>query len=335
MTTNAGPGIDGASPFAAILGQEPAVQTLVRAVRTGRVPHAYRFEGPDGVGKELAAFALAQALLCTARPLGCGECSACRRVATLAEGEPQVPQHPDVVLVQRGLYPKELLGGTSQEAMTISVHQIRRVVLGRAGFGPHEGRALVFIVRDADELGVQAANALLKTLEEPPARTHFILLTSRPTKLLDTIRSRTLAVRFGPLPESVIAGILQTEGHSPAAARLGDGSAARALALSVPEVLEAREEFSRGILQATASPTLVLAMELAAGNRDRRDLLADLHHLAHRLADRARALAPEAPAEAELHARRYAVVMETIADVGANAHPTLAVEALVLRLRAA
>ena len=188
------------SVFDRIRGQEPAVETLVRALRAGRVHHAYRFEGPPGVGKELAAFALAQSLVCErGGPVGCGACSACQRAVRIAEEDPHVPQHPDVVLLGRGLYPPAALGTATRETTGIGVEQVRRLVLSRVGFSPHEGRALVFIVRDADDFTAQAGNALLKTLEEPSARTHFVLLTSRANRLLDTIRSRTLPVRFARL----------------------------------------------------------------------------------------------------------------------------------------
>jgi len=90
-------------PFSEILGQSTAIDTLKRALQLGKVHHAYRFEGPDGVGKEKAAFALAQCLVCTEprEKLACGNCSACRRVVTLSEQPPQVPKHPDVVLLER------------------------------------------------------------------------------------------------------------------------------------------------------------------------------------------------------------------------------------------
>src|SRR5690606_12950346 len=117
--------------FEDVWGQAPAVQTIERALAGGRVHHAYRFEGPPGVGKELTAFALAQSLVCTAgADVGCGHCSACQRAVHLAEEEPRVPLHPDVVLVGRALYPKSLIG--SKELSGISVEQVRRVVLTRA-----------------------------------------------------------------------------------------------------------------------------------------------------------------------------------------------------------
>src|SRR4051795_6939 len=92
-----------AMSFDAVLGQEPAVQTLEQALRAGKVHHAYRFEGPPGVGKGLAALALARALLCARpTPLACEECSACKRAATFSEEEPCLPAHPDLLIVERG-----------------------------------------------------------------------------------------------------------------------------------------------------------------------------------------------------------------------------------------
>ena len=145
---------------------------------------------------------------------------------------PRVPKHPDVVLLERGLYPAASLGSDTAESSTINLPQIRRLVQSRVGFPPHEGQALVFIIRRADELNANAANALLKTLEEPPARTHFILLTSRPHRLLDTIRSRTLAVRFAPLPDDVLGTILDKHGVNRAVIPVSGGSASLALALA-------------------------------------------------------------------------------------------------------
>jgi DNA polymerase-3 subunit delta' len=321
--------------FDRVLGQAPAVETLTRALERGRVHHAYRFEGPDGVGKEAAAFALAQALVCE-RGNGCGECSACRRAVRFPEDEPRVPQHPDVVLLQRGLYPPSALGTSSRESIAIGVEQIRRLVIARVGFSPHEGRAMVFIVRDAHELSVPAANALLKVLEEPPSRVHFVLLTSQPKRLLDTIRSRTLAVRFGPLPESVVRSILEASGKSPDFARAAQGSASAALALASDDDQRERTEFVDNALSATAAPELDAAIAFAATRPEDRDtLLGHLTELAQRFAVIARERVPTDPAAAEVAARRYAVVEEAKAAIERNAQPALSLEAMVSRLRAA
>ncbi len=321
--------------FADVLGQEPAVATLRRALESGRVHHAYRFEGPDGVGKELCARALAQSLVCERGPLACGECSACRRAVTFSDDEPRVPLHPDVVLVQRGLY-RGLLGGSSSEATGISIEQIRRIVLSRVGFTPHEGRALVFIVRAADELTAQAANALLKTLEEPSQRTHFVLLTSRPSRLLDTIRSRTLPVRFGPLSEAHVAEILRARKLDPAAARLAQGSASLALLLADPERQGEREAFISAAFEALAAPDLVPALKLAEARRGERQELGELlGHFAQELAGRARVLVSSDSRAALDLAHKHERVVHALSELEKNVQPALALEALLIELRRA
>lgn len=322
--------------FGAILGQGPAVETLGAALGSGRVHHAYRFEGPPGVGKELAAFALAQALVCEApTPFACEKCSACHRAVILAEEDPKVPLHPDVVLVGRGLY-GSLLGSGVSEATGISVEQIRKVVLARSGYRPHEGRALVFLVRDAEELTLQAANTLLKTLEEPSDRTHFVLLTSRPRRLLDTVRSRTLAVRFAPLSEEVLVELLQARGLSPSVAALAQGSAELAFQLADPEAMTEREAFLTAAQKAMDAPDLAEAIALGQSRGDGRDALREqLGYFAQALADECRQNLARDPAMAERAARRHAVVLSTLAEIDRNVQPTLALEAMAARLRRA
>ncbi|MBX3127532.1 MAG: DNA polymerase III subunit [Polyangiaceae bacterium] len=321
--------------FAHVLGQAPALQTLERALTGGRVHHAYRFTGPDGVGKELAALALARALVCEAEdPLGCERCSACQRALTFASEPPQVPLHPDVVLVERGLYPANLLGISGTEATGISVEQIRRVVLTRVGYRPHEGRALVFIVRDADLLTTSAANSLLKTLEEPPPRTHFVLLTSRENRLLDTIRSRTLPVRFGPLPDDVIATLLRARGLDPEAARLAQGSARRALELADPERVEARAAMLAAVQAALDAPDITAALDFAQKRpEDRHALSAQLGELALHLAERARQSIARDPDAAERIARQHELVLSAMSRVERNVQAALVLESMLLEMR--
>jgi DNA polymerase-3 subunit delta' len=212
------------------------------------------------------------------------------------------------------------------------VEQVRRLVLGRAGFPPHEGRALVFIVRDADELTQQAANALLKTLEEPQKNTHFVLLTSRPSRLLDTIRSRTLPVRFAPLPDRVIASILERRGLDPSVAPLAQGSASLAVELADPEAKGARDAFVAAALSALDATELTAALKLAEGKKDRDELRADLAFLAQALASDARSLVVADPHRAERRATEHAEVLAAIRDLERNVQPALAVESMVVRL---
>ncbi len=322
-------------PLSDIKGQVPAVETLTRALAAGKVHHAYRFEGPRGVGKELAAVALAQALVCeTDSAEACTTCSACKRAVTFSNEEPLVPLHPDVVLVGRGVYPSSILGSGVSEATGISVEQIRRLVLARVGYPPHEGRALVFIVRDADELTPQAANGLLKTLEEPGDRTHFVLLTSRPNRLLDTVRSRTLPVRFGPLPDGVISDILAARGLPIEVAAVAQGSAALAIELADPDQLAERQEFLDGARAAIAAPDLAQAIAFAQNRPDKRDAIrTELAFFAQSLAMEARDLVQTDLVAAERAAKRYSAVLMTLDEVERNVAPGLGLETMVARLR--
>ena len=328
-------------PFTHILGQDTAVSTITRALRSGRVHHAYRFEGPDGVGKEMTAAALAQALVCTGGdPLGCGECSACKRAIARSPGKPASPLHPDVAIVARNFYPAATIGRKNDEVTEISVDQVRTIVLQHASYPPHEGRARVFLVRGADELNTAAANALLKTLEEPRTGTHFVLTTSRPDSLLNTIRSRTMPVRFAPLPEEVIRGVLLARGIPEArhelALELCGGSASAALELCDEEATAAREAFVTRVFEAVDAKDLGAAVALAESlEKDKELLKNELRAFGATLARRARGDVEAAPAAAELLARRYAAVTRAVVRLERNASPQLAMVSLVADLREA
>lgn len=321
-------------PFDSIRGQKTAIDTLKRALGSGLVHHAYRFQGPAGVGKELTAVALAQALLCESDPLGCGVCRACRRAAQRGDTEPIVPLHPDVVLIGRGIYPPDTIGG-KKEAKEISVEQVRRVILSRAHYAPHEGKAQLFIIRDAEQLSISAANALLKTLEEPRPHTHFVLLTSSPERLLDTIRSRSLPVRFGPLSATDVAAILRDNGvdgeRIEDAVELSGGSAE--VALAAAEEGSERAHFVRDVLRAVASPHLSEAVHFAESlNRKRPQLIDDLRALAGAYARRVRQIVGTDVDAAELDARRHELVLDAIDSVERNGAPSLAITSLVASL---
>jgi len=327
-------------PFERVLGQPAAVATLTRALLRGKVHHAYRFEGPDGVGKELAAVAFAQALVCVGGvPLGCGACDACRRAETRSERAPVVPLHPDVIMVGRAVYPPELIGG-KKESSEISVEQVRRVVLTRVAYPPHEARNQVIIVRGAEELSVSAANALLKTLEEPKSGTYFVLLTSQPEVLMDTIKSRTLPVRFGPLPDDVLRTVLRGRGIAEeridSLAALAGGSASAALEFADPERSLVREEFVRGLLEAVRSPGLGPAIAFAeGGERERGWVVESLGALATTFVDQAREHAASGSPRARVAAERYALVVDAIDAIERNGQAALVISGLVASLKAA
>jgi len=201
--------------FASIRGHAPVVERLERAITAGRVHHAYYFTGPDGVGKACAAVALAQAMSCDVDPgRGCGKCPTCSRLGRNI--------HPDLVWVEA-------------EGKQIKILQIRQLE-ERLAQGAHEARCLMILVDEVERLNVHAANALLKNLEEPRAGVHFVLVSAASHRVPITVRSRCQQVRFGPLPEAVVAELVAERmslgiTEATEAARLADGSLSRALML--------------------------------------------------------------------------------------------------------
>jgi DNA polymerase III subunit delta' len=318
--------------FDTLRGQDVAVQTLRRAVASGRVHHAYVFEGPGGVGKKLAAFGLAQALVCEARAegaLACGACSACIRAVPVARASGLArPTHPDITLLGLGFYDPQLIGRKTAETSEISVDQIRTLVLARGAFGPHEGRAKVFIVDDAEGLSVAASNALLKTLEEPPQRTHFVLVSSRPKAMLSTIRSRTLAVRFRPLSEAVMEQCLAPEHPARSFLHACGGSMDNANALVQANGMALLDPLD----EALTSESLEAGLKAAAAAKGKReDVETALMLLGAREALRAQTAST--PTAALKHAQRHLLISQATQSLYRNMSPQLCLESLMIAAR--
>lgn len=187
--------------LSAIQGQERAFALLRRYLQTGRVPPGLLFFGEEGIGKETAARAFTAALMCRS-PSGwdaCGHCPDCRLV--------QADSHPNVLLVV-------------PETLSISIDGIRRLQ-EELSLKSFSDRPRVALILPADRMTVQAANALLKTLEEPPPATHLLLVAHRISRLPVTIVSRCQKVPFIPLPVDRVERILSS-GSGPAARRPGE-----------------------------------------------------------------------------------------------------------------
>jgi DNA polymerase-3 subunit delta' len=331
--------------FADVLGQPHAIETIKVGLARGRLHHALLFHGPDGVGKERTALALAQALVCMSAPgVGCGVCGACTHATTFADAAPRTPLHPDVVIVERGLYPAATLGRSTDEKTDISVDQIRRVVLERVPFPPHQAPARLVIVRRAEEMSTGAANALLKTLEEPPLHTRFVLLTTTPGELLSTIRSRTQPIRFAPLADDLVARILVARGvPADRAASIGilaGGSASAAIALSDEAVGEARTKAVEALRRASVGPLLDrldVAASYASSTEDRARLRVDLDAMVALDAAELRAamLAGRAVDASTIDAAldRHAMATTLGPQIDRNVNVPLALEAALLKLR--
>ncbi len=223
-----------------IVGHEIQRQRLLQALAQDTLHHALLLEGPRGIGKRLVANHLAMAANCTDRAPGEERCGTCRTCKAIASG-----QHPDVIVVEPDL---ELA------SRTIAIEVVREVIR-QSQYHRYGARRRIVIIDPAEAMLEPAANALLKTLEEPTADTHFALVTHNATALLPTIRSRCQRIRFGPVPDAAVRGWLEERGVERAdlVARLARGCPGRALAL-VEGGLEEREEIERAVVQAVSGP---------------------------------------------------------------------------------
>lgn len=273
-------------PWNQISGQPVAVRLLRNSLQSGRVAHAYLFHGPEGTGKRQAALNLAKALNCLAGGSlhapsddACGKCLSCRKID---EGN-----HPDVhLVVPDGAYHRI-------EAM----RKLQKAVWLR----PNEGRSHVILLEDADRLRDEAANNLLKILEEPPGPAVFVLLTSNPTALLPTITSRCQPVSFAPLPESIIVEHLTGQaGQEPEQARflaaLSGGSLGRALELAQSKDLARLRDQAHRLADEISNLDPIRILELAeALDKQKQELPKLLDLLALEMRDRIHGAHQEAP----------------------------------------
>jgi len=215
--------------LSAIEGQDAALRVLRRALAAERLGQAYLFVGPSGVGKQLTALSLARTALCERRDPAqagggdaCEQCESCRRI--------RQGVHPDV----RVFAPRD------EGKRNLQVEYVRNEILPYTKFAPFEAKRAFVIFPEADVSfpveHPEAANALLKTLEEPRSQVHFVLTSERPDRLLSTIRSRCQRLRFARLSPTTIEAILAAQGVDEAtrktAAGLAGGRADRALVLA-------------------------------------------------------------------------------------------------------
>ncbi len=222
--------------FNDIVGQERPIEILSRAVEQERVAQAYLFLGMEGIGKRLTAYNLTKALNCQgerSKPyLSCDRCLSCLKI--------EHGNHLDV----------QVVGGTRE---LIKIDQIRQLQRGLY-YKPFEGRKKVVIIDGAENLVRAAANALLKTLEEPPPETVIILIATSLSLLLPTIISRCQKIRFQPLSieslRKVVSKALPLQEEAvQLLALLSGGSPGRALQLTTDSILEARRELLQRVEQ--------------------------------------------------------------------------------------
>ncbi len=172
-----------------ILGHENIIAQLKNAVSNDKVSHAYIFNGEDGSGKAMVAKAFAEALLCERGGAeGCGECHFCKQTES--------GNNPDLIWV------------THEKPSSIGVDDVRTQLVEDVQIKPYNGRYKVYIIDEAEKMTVQAQNAILKTIEEPPAYSVIIFLTNNDEIFLPTIISRCIVFKFRPIRNSVIMDYL-------------------------------------------------------------------------------------------------------------------------------
>lgn len=237
-----------------ILGQDQAIQVLRRAVQADKLAHAYLFCGPLGVGKATSAVRLAAALNCENVPgEGCETCLSCHKI--------QQGIHPDLVVI-------------CPDGQFIKIDQVRALEEHLA-FAPHEGRYRVVVIDGADHLNLNAANALLKSVEEPRPRTLFVLVASAGHQVAPTLVSRCQRIRFLPLREEHLLSIVDrctdaAEHQRRDAVALAEGSAKQALQLLEGDQMADIQRICAALQNASSGNSVLAIFEAAAeAGRDR------------------------------------------------------------------
>ena len=168
-----------------IIGREQIKRQLMHVIETGKVGHAYMFSGEKGCGKKALASAWAMALQCTGQgTVPCGECHSCRQAKS--------GNHPDIIYI------------THEKPGSIGIDDVREQLVGDVQIRPYSGKYKIYIIPEAEKMTVQAQNAILKTIEEPPEYAIIILLTTNEQHFLDTIRSRCVILPMKPVPDKQV-----------------------------------------------------------------------------------------------------------------------------------
>lgn len=184
------------SGFHDVIGQEHLIEHLQSAITMGKVSHAYILDGAKGSGKNFIADIFAAALQCEKHGKeACGQCISCKQ----AESK----NHPDIIRI------------THEKPNTISVDDIRQQLCGDILIKPYKGPYKIYIVDEAEKLNVQAQNALLKTIEEPPAYAVILLLTTNAESFLPTILSRCVTLHMKPVKDSLVRKYLMEQVQIP------------------------------------------------------------------------------------------------------------------------
>jgi DNA polymerase-3 subunit delta' len=337
-----------------IVGQDQATDVLRRSTHAGKLAHAYLFTGPDGVGKATCARHLAAALNCLEHPReGC----AGGAVQQNGRGD-QTTDKPCISChkIDNGLHPD--LMEIAPDGAYIKIGQVRQLE-EHLMFEPHEGRYRVVVIDGADQLNLNAANALLKSVEEPRPRTLFVLVASAGHRVVPTLVSRCQRIRFVPLEVGQVMAVVSTRSDAPererrAAVALAEGSPKRALWLLSGEQMAFIQTTVGALLDAASRRDVLPLFEAAVeAGRDRK-LLGEVLEvvrawlrdvlLCHEGLGEGRVVNADQLDRLEREASRLSraailarlrAVNEAQAALRGNVHATLALENLVLQMKQA
>lgn len=229
-----------------LLGHDQWVERFRQAIRQNRLAHAFLFVGPPGVGKRRFAILLAKSLFCrSAQPADLRPCGRCQNCVLVEAGT-----HPDLLLVSKpedkSEFPVELLIGDRE-------HRGQEGVCRALALKPVLAPRRILIIDDADFLNPESANALLKTIEEPPPGAVIILIATSLARQLPTIRSRCQIIRFRPLPAGVVAhklvelGFAESVDQAEELAAASGGSIGRAIELAQMDGIHFQHELIEGL----------------------------------------------------------------------------------------
>lgn len=243
--------------FRDIYGHGKQIALLQSSMTQNRIPHAFLFYGMEGIGKRTTALTFAKALNCRENNHdACDACPSCRKA--------DHHNHIDIITIEA-------------EGQFIKIQSIRDLQ-GRMKFKPSEGEKRICIIDDADRMNDAAANALLKTLEEPPLSNIIILVSGRPFQLPATILSRCQRIRFSPLAEEAVASFLQRRlsleaQEAQLLAASSGGSIARALEMHSGSYLSRRQEMMEMIADVRMQDPLMRLSRISLFGQDRDEIL--------------------------------------------------------------
>lgn len=224
---------EGEAQMTEILGNDSLLESLRQTARAGQVSHSYILNGAEGTGKRLIAHWFSRLLQCTGEDKPCGRCLSCMQALA--------GHHPDIIEVSH------------EKPNLISVDDVRTGIIQTMPVRPYNSPYKIYIVDEAEKMNVQAQNALLKTIEEPPDYGVILLLTTGAEGFLQTILSRCVRLDVKPLPEETVARLLTERGTAPVEAgriaRLSGGSAGKAFDMSASESFRSMSETVFGVLR--------------------------------------------------------------------------------------